>query len=112
MAPRARVRRRRREAWLCGSSVVLLSCACRDHGTLDDGHRRSHRGDPPVFALAPVAARPGRGSLCRSRAMGIVEAPGTSLLERSEELTRIEAALARARSGAGSFVVVEGPAGI
>jgi DNA-binding CsgD family transcriptional regulator len=34
------------------------------------------------------------------------------LFERSEELARIEAALARARTGRGSFVVVEGPAGI
>ncbi len=34
------------------------------------------------------------------------------LLERSEELARIESALAEARSGRGTFVVVEGPAGI
>jgi DNA-binding CsgD family transcriptional regulator len=34
------------------------------------------------------------------------------LLERSEELARIESALAEARSGRGKFVVVEGPAGI
>jgi DNA-binding CsgD family transcriptional regulator len=34
------------------------------------------------------------------------------LLERSEELARIESALAEARSGRGRFVVVEGPAGI
>src|ERR687886_2484485 len=34
------------------------------------------------------------------------------LLERSEELGRIESALADARSGRGAFVVVEGPAGI
>ena len=40
-------------------------------------------------------------------------AAGTAaLLERSEQLTRIEAALAEARSGRGSFVVIEGPAGI
>jgi DNA-binding CsgD family transcriptional regulator len=35
-----------------------------------------------------------------------------ALLERSEELASIAAALADARSGHGSFVVVEGPAGI
>jgi DNA-binding CsgD family transcriptional regulator len=35
-----------------------------------------------------------------------------SLLERHEELATIESALARARDGCGSFVVVEGPAGI
>src|SRR5512132_1679454 len=35
-----------------------------------------------------------------------------SLLERHEELTTIESALGRARAGSGSFVVVEGPAGI
>jgi DNA-binding CsgD family transcriptional regulator len=34
------------------------------------------------------------------------------LLERSEELARIESALVAARSGRGTFVVVEGPAGI
>jgi len=34
------------------------------------------------------------------------------LLERSEELAHIESALAGARSGRGSFVVIEGPAGI
>src|SRR5436305_7899483 len=36
----------------------------------------------------------------------------TDLLERGEELARIEAALAQARAGAGRFVVIEGPAGI
>src|SRR5215208_4649528 len=34
------------------------------------------------------------------------------LLERSRELARIQSALAAARSGRGTFVVVEGPAGI
>jgi DNA-binding CsgD family transcriptional regulator/tetratricopeptide (TPR) repeat protein len=34
------------------------------------------------------------------------------LLERSDELARIESALDQARSGSGTFVVVEGPAGI
>src|SRR5215208_4202132 len=34
------------------------------------------------------------------------------LLERSEELARIESALAEACSGRGAFVVIEGPAGI
>ncbi|TML85403.1 MAG: hypothetical protein E6G09_05800 [Actinobacteria bacterium] len=38
-------------------------------------------------------------------------ATGT-LLERSEELARIESALAEARTGRGRFVVIEGPAGI
>src|SRR5688500_9928852 len=41
------------------------------------------------------------------------EAPATGqLLERSEEVARIESALAEASSGRGTFVVVEGPAGI
>ena len=35
-----------------------------------------------------------------------------SLLERSEELARVETALARAREGRGCLVVIEGPAGI
>src|SRR5687768_6588250 len=34
------------------------------------------------------------------------------LLERSEELARIEAGLVEARAGRGTFVVIEGPAGI
>src|SRR5215216_5827021 len=34
------------------------------------------------------------------------------LLERGKELARIESALADARSGRGTFVVIEGPAGI
>src|SRR5215213_5473889 len=34
------------------------------------------------------------------------------LLERSEQLARIEWALAEARAGRGTFVVIEGPAGI
>ena len=38
--------------------------------------------------------------------------PGFPLLERSEELARIESAFARARTGRGSFLVIEGPAGI
>ena len=39
-------------------------------------------------------------------------AGAAQLLERSEELARIESALAEARSGRGTFVVIEGPAGI
>src|SRR5918911_2061211 len=34
------------------------------------------------------------------------------LLERSEELARIESALLEARTGRGTFIVIEGPAGI
>jgi hypothetical protein len=44
--------------------------------------------------------------------MELAAVPGVPLLERSEELARIESALARARTGRGSFVVIEGPAGI
>ena len=43
--------------------------------------------------------------------MNVVAAP-EPLLERSEELARIESALAEARAGRGTFVVIEGPAGI
>ena len=39
-------------------------------------------------------------------------AAAAQLLERSEELARIESALAAAGSGRGTFVVIEGPAGI
>src|SRR5215211_6391411 len=38
--------------------------------------------------------------------------PGELLLERGEELARIESALAEARAGRGAFVVIEGPPGI
>ena len=41
-----------------------------------------------------------------------VAAASGALLERSDELARIESALADARTGRGRFVVVEGPAGI
>ena len=41
-----------------------------------------------------------------------VAAATEPLLERNEELARIESALAEARAGRGTFVVVEGPAGI
>src|SRR5204863_3957438 len=43
--------------------------------------------------------------------MKVAAATGV-LLERNEELGRIESALAAARTGRGRFVVVEGPAGI
>ena len=43
--------------------------------------------------------------------MKVARATG-ALLERSDELARIESALAEARTGRGRFVVVEGPAGI
>ena len=39
-------------------------------------------------------------------------APGIPLLERSEELARIESVFERARDARGSFLVIEGPAGI
>jgi DNA-binding CsgD family transcriptional regulator len=41
-----------------------------------------------------------------------VHPPGAGLLERIDELARVEAALADACSGRGRFVVLEGPAGI
>ena len=41
-----------------------------------------------------------------------VAAATEPLLERKEELARIESALADARTGRGRFVVVDGPAGI
>ena len=44
--------------------------------------------------------------------MAYAAATGPELLERGEELARIESALARGRDGRGSFVVIEGPPGI
>ena len=41
-----------------------------------------------------------------------VAAATDPLLERNEELARIESALADARTGRGRFLVIEGPAGI
>ena len=43
--------------------------------------------------------------------MNVAAATGP-LLERNEQLARIESALAEARAGRGTFVVIEGPAGI
>ena len=43
----------------------------------------------------------------------MTEAAATGqLIERSEELARIESALGEARTGHGTFLVIEGPAGI
>jgi DNA-binding CsgD family transcriptional regulator len=42
----------------------------------------------------------------------IVQPSAAALLERDRELARIEAAIARAREGAGATLIVEGPAGI
>ncbi len=59
-----------------------------------------------------MAAPPVRATLPR-RVAGAGAAPVEELLlERQEELARIERALAEAREGRGSFVVLEGPAGI
>src|SRR6266480_6198000 len=41
-----------------------------------------------------------------------VAAATEPLLERNEELARIESALAEARTGRGRFLVIEGPAGM
>jgi hypothetical protein len=43
--------------------------------------------------------------------MGTGVQPGI-LLEREDDLARIDGALARARDGRGTLVVVEGPAGV
>jgi DNA-binding CsgD family transcriptional regulator len=51
------------------------------------------------------------GSAVRSTHMQAVAATGP-LLERTQELARIESALAEARTGRGRLVVIEGPAGI
>src|SRR5829696_5032585 len=43
---------------------------------------------------------------------GMAKVAAALLLERSEELARVEAALAEARAGRGMLLVIEGPAGI
>ena len=76
----------------------------------------SHRGDPPDF---PQCVQPAirRGADATFRAWGVgwrhmnVAVAAEPLLERSEELARIEPALAEARTGRGRFLVIEGPAG-
>src|SRR6266480_7063284 len=67
---------------------------------------------PHVLAIALRAtAVTFRSWALRSTHMKTAVATG-QLLERSEELARIESVLAAARSGLGTFAVVEGPAGI
>jgi DNA-binding CsgD family transcriptional regulator len=74
---------------------------------------------PPVAASAAAATAASRRPppfpfvAAALRSMHMKRAPPAELLlERSEELARIESALAKARSGSGTFVVIEGPAGI
>ena len=57
-------------------------------------------------------ARMHAGARYSRQEMELAAVPGVPLLERSEELARIESAFARARTGRGSFLVIEGPAGI
>ena len=87
----------------------------------------SHRGDPPVFSAdtsgrfgvaAPSALGPFGAIPCLSAQWGVrvkqmnQAAVTGQLLERGEELVRLESAFAEARAGRGTFVVIEGPAGI
>ncbi len=67
--------------------------------------------------MGPLRSRSHRGRAELPRIGAGVEAYGGTattgqLLERRDELARIEAALAEARTGRGRFLVVEGPAGI
>src|SRR5512133_2997930 len=64
-----------------------------------------------ALAIAWTTAVTFRAWALRPTNMKATVATG-QLLERSEELARIESVLAAARSGQGTFVVVEGPAGI
>src|SRR3954468_20493509 len=59
--------------------------------------------------VTPLSLTHGRGVGLRQVTLAAATGP---LLERNEELVRIESALADARDGRGRFVVVEGPAGI
>jgi DNA-binding CsgD family transcriptional regulator len=63
-------------------------------------------------ACAPLVARDFPGNGCRLSGTMKQAAAAGQLLERSEELARVESALAEARSGRGTFLVIEGPAGI
>jgi len=70
------------------------------------------RGGRADAGLA-LAARGFPRRVSGRRLNGMSELVGSKqLLERDEQLARIEAALADARTGRGRFVVVEGPAGI
>src|SRR5215218_4119676 len=64
----------------------------------------------PLSFVSPPSARLMSALAVRSNQMK--DTATGQLLERSEELARIESALAEARSGRGRFVVVEGPAGM
>src|SRR4029453_12023043 len=77
----------------------------------------SHRGDPPDFPqCVQLAIRRGADAMFRAWGVGWrhmnVAVAAEPLLERNEELARIESALAEARTGRGRFVVVEGPGGM
>ena len=65
---------------------------------------------PTSRAIRAGSASAGLGAM-RTRVREVA-APTGQLLERAGELARIESALARAREGHGTFVVIEGPAGI
>jgi DNA-binding CsgD family transcriptional regulator len=47
-----------------------------------------------------------------SESIGVTLAKGSPLIERGDELAMVEAALGQACGGSGSFVVIEGPAGM
>jgi DNA-binding CsgD family transcriptional regulator len=61
---------------------------------------------------SPAAALTRPGGLISLRRERDVVAANDPLLERHDQLERIEAALTEARAGRGTFVVIEGPAGI
>src|SRR5204863_683243 len=115
--------------------LAVACCGCCCHVPILDGRGAgSHRGGPPDFRgsecrpTGTAGRRPGvvageigrdtvtlqlQDATTRPAARTASSPAGVGeLLERSGELTRIEAALAEARAGRGTFVVVEGPAGI
>src|SRR5204862_6456489 len=77
----------------------------------------SHRGDARTFCSAPNSRSavatdvtfPAWGVGWRHMNVAVATEP---LLERNEELARIESALAEARTGRGTFLVIEGRAGM
>src|SRR5829696_3181891 len=124
-----------RSARSVASKVVIISCflqgvarvdpvetACRWHGQSTTGGLRDlvvstmEEADCVRTVATPLSFRSPPQPSAHERTGGTLEAmKDTStgqLLERSEELARIEGALVEARAGRGTFVVIEGPAGI
>src|SRR5215211_4905502 len=97
--------------------TACVGTAGPDQGSRIGLSRRPWRRRTRVRTVAtPLSFRSPPQRSAHERTGGTLEAMKDTatgqLLERSEELARIESALVEARAGRGTFVVIEGPAGI